>query len=441
MEQLLRQESQRVLGKASDDIQILQSRDQAINRAKSEVDQRIQEYPAIARQFADIDRELKVATDSLTEFLTKREALQIDAAQKEVPWELVSPPTLATDAVTGEPENVSKSVLFNYLALSIFLSLMFGLAAGFLAEGSSNAYHTSNQIKQSLKLTLLGVIPLDTDKPSTQRSWVPKLPFGKRKRRSPSTQAASPVEVTVDELTETNGQSPRLTPAVSLSTSSPFLEAFRSLYKNIRLLRTNTPIRSLTISSAEPGDGKTTVAVNLAQAAAAMGQRVLLVDADLRHPQVHHLLGLSNQSGLSDVITSNVNVKNALQQSPTRENLMILTAGQAAADPTEVLTSGKMRVLMERFQMVFDLVIYDTPPLVGLADSSLVAVQTNGLAMVVRLGKTKRPAIVQALEEVKISSTTVLGVIANGSAEPVTPYGYYYQPSAQSQSGSDPVQV
>lgn len=440
MEQLLRQESQRVLGKAGDDIQILQARNQAINRAKGEVDQKIQAYPALARQFTDLDRELKVATSSLTEFLTKREALQIDAAQKEVPWELVSPPALARD-LTGEPQNVSQSTLPSYLALAVFLSLMMGVGAGFLADGSSNAYHTSNQLKQAIKLALLGSIPFDVEKQHTQQSWLTKLPFMKRKRRM-----AKPIRLDnpVLDALEANGQPMPLTAtaaATSLTASSPFLESFRSLYKNIRLLPISVPIRSLTISSAEPGDGKTTIAVNLAEAAAAMGQRVLLVDADLRHPQVHHVMGLSNQSGLSDVITSNVAVKNAIQQSPTRENLMILTAGLAVVDPTEALTSGKMRVLMERFQMVFDLVIYDTPPLVGLADGSLVAAQTNGLVLVVRLGKTKRPSVAQAIEEVKLSSTILLGMIANGSTEAAMPYGYYYQPKVQSQNGTPPVQV
>ncbi|PSB25592.1 GumC family protein [Stenomitos frigidus] len=444
MEQLLQQESQRVLGKTGDDIQILQARNQAINRAKGEVDQKIQAYPALARQFADLDRELKVATDSLTEFLTKREALQIDAAQKEVPWELVSPPVLASDPLTGEPQNVSQSTLPNYLALAVFLSLMMGIGAGFLADGSSNAYHTSNQLKQAIRLALLGAIPLDAERQHTPQSWLTKLPFMKRKRRVATPhQTGDPAAL--DGLEEIGGMPvyfpSRPALATSLTASSPFLEAFRSLYKNIRLLPLNAPIRSLTISSAEPGDGKTTIAVNLAQAAAAMGQRVLLVDADLRHPQVHHVMGLANQCGLSDVITSNVNVKNALQPFPIRENLMVLTAGLAAVDPTEALTSGKMRVLMERFQMVFDLVIYDTPPLVGLADGSLVAAQTNGLALVVRLGKTKRPSVAQAIEEVKLSSTTLLGLVANGSTEVIMPYGYYYQPRAQPQKGTAPIEL
>lgn len=441
LKRLLEQESQRVLGKATDELALLQARDQAIIRSKNEIDARIRQYPALARQFTDIERELTVATNSLNEFLSKQEALQIDAAQKEVPWELLSPPVLARDA-TGEPLNIASSALLNYIGLAVFVSLAAGIIAGFLADTSSNAYHTAKELRQTSKLPLLGIIPLDADRTAPQQPWFTKLPLLKRKRRQP-THHVTPVvaETSTIDLSEIPTVFHASNPAGLSLGGSPFVEAFRSLYKNICLQRVDASVRSLTISSPEPGDGKTTIAVNLALAAAAMGQRVLLVDADLRHPQVHHQMGLPNQVGLSEIMTTNTNVRTALQQSPMRDNLMVLTAGQTAVDPTETLTSGKMRLLMERFRMVFDLVIYDTPPLVGLADSSLVASQTDGLTLVVRLGKTKRPALHQALEELKISSTAVLGLVANGGKDALVPYAYYHQSKAQSQNGAAPVEV
>ncbi|MBW4691605.1 MAG: polysaccharide biosynthesis tyrosine autokinase [Lyngbya sp. HA4199-MV5] len=441
LKRLLEQESQRVLGKVNDELALLQARDQAISRSKGEVDARIRQYPALARQFTDIERELTVATNSLNEFLAKQEALQIDAAQKEVPWELLSPPTLARDA-TGEPLNVASSALLNYIGVSIFLSLFLGIIAGFLADTSSNAYHTAKDIRQATRLPLLGVIPLDPDRATPQAAWYTKLPLLKRKRHQPTHETAPVLaDPSTLELPEIRAMFSANRQTASSVAATPFVEAFRSLYKNICLQRPDTSVRSLTISSPEPGDGKTTIAVNLALAAAAMGQRVLLVDADLRHPQVHHQMGLPNQLGLSDIMTTNTNVRAALQQSPIRDNLMVLTAGQTAVDPTETLTSGKMRLLMERFRMVFDLVIYDTPPLVGLADSSLVASQTDGLTLVVRLGKTKRPTLNQALEELKISSTMVLGMVANGGQEALVPYAYHYQAREASQNGAAPVEV
>jgi Mrp family chromosome partitioning ATPase len=121
-----------------------------------------------------------------------------------------------------------------------------------------------------------------------------------------------------------------------------------------------------------------------------------------------------------------------LQQLSRGERLTVLTAGQIPVDPVSALSSEKMRLLMERFQMVFDLVIYDTPPLVGLADSSVIANHTDGLAMVVRLGKTKLATIKYALEELKLQSTPILGVIANGSRETISVLNHYnYRPKGE----------
>jgi capsular exopolysaccharide synthesis family protein len=196
--------------------------------------------------------------------------------------------------------------------------------------------------------------------------------------------------------------------------SAFFLESFRSLYTNIRLLSTRQPIHSLVIGSAVPGDGKSTLAIYLAQTAASMGQRVLLVDADLRRPQLHVRLGLPNDRGLSDVITTDLSLNDAIVRSSVEDNLFVLTAGQPTSDSIKLLSSGKMQYLMEQFQAFFDLVIYDTPPLLGLADGNILAANTDGIILVVGLQKTDRSLLTKSLESLKISGASVLGVVANG---------------------------
>ena len=193
-----------------------------------------------------------------------------------------------------------------------------------------------------------------------------------------------------------------------------FLEAFRSLYTNIHLLSAGTAIRSLLVSSAVAGDGKSTVALHLAATAAAVGQRVLLVDADLRCPQLHAKLGLPNVRGLGDAISTDMSLNDAIQRAPNQDNLFVLTAGHIPPDPIKLLSSKKMHYLMEQFQAFFDLVIYDTPPLAGLADTHLIAAHTDATIMVVQIGKTDRSQVRKVLEELKISGASVLGVVANG---------------------------
>ena len=166
-----------------------------------------------------------------------------------------------------------------------------------------------------------------------------------------------------------------------------------------------------------------------------MGWRVLLVDADLRLPKIHTMLGLPNEQGLSNVISTNFPVLDAIQQAPLWDNLFVLTSGQIPPDPIKLLSSKKMHNIMEQLRQEFDFVIYDTPPLLGLADSSLLAPHTAGIMLVVRMGKTDRSVLMQVLDQLKLSRATVLGTVCNGvkrSNNTGSYYNYYYRPRTQS---------
>ena len=169
----------------------------------------------------------------------------------------------------------------------------------------------------------------------------------------------------------------------------------------------------MVVSSAAPGDGKTTTALHLAQAAALMGQRVLLVDANLRLPQLHTRLGLPNRQGLSNLLSQNLNHNDVIQQSPLQDNLFVLTSGQLLPDSIRLLASTRMQHLMMQFQAVFDLVIYDTPHLVGIADANFLADNTDGVLMVVALGQTKLSEAMQVLDGLNSLRLPILGVVAN----------------------------
>jgi capsular exopolysaccharide synthesis family protein len=151
----------------------------------------------------------------------------------------------------------------------------------------------------------------------------------------------------------------------------------------------------------------------LALTSAAIGQRVLLVDANLRNPKIHVKLGLPNLRGLSDTITTDLSLNDAIQRSPIEENLFVLTAGHVPLDPIKVLSSKKRQYLMEQFEAFFDLVIYDTPAIMNYADASIIAGHTDASAVVVSIEKTNRSLAVKALEEFQISGASVLGVVAN----------------------------
>lgn len=383
---------------AANQIQVLQMRQRAIAQAERLLNQQVRQMPVIARQYTDLQRELNVATESLNRFLGVREGLQIEVAQKSLPWEIILKPEVPKFPVSPNNER--------NLILGAIAGLLLGTVVALMVERLDNVFHSPDELKDRTKLPLLGVIPY-----SKQLKEI--MPTVNLADKMPEPEDAVPKKG--------NRRQPQWYKA------SPFLESFRSLHTNIRFLGSDTPIHSIVISSATPGDGKSTVSVHLAQAAAAMGQRVLLVDADLRLPQVHKVLGLDNHIGLSNVIATGCTAKQAIQRLPMWDHLYVLTAGQLPPDPTRLLSSKKMLYLMEQFHAVFDLVIYDTPPVLGLADGQLLAAHTNGVVMVGGLGKTDRSMMMQSLDRLRISNATVLGVVANGVKGYTTQSYYHYQ--------------
>jgi len=374
-------------------IQVLGVRNQVLEQAAKQLNQYSQGLPVILRRYSDLQRELDLTNNTLNGLLAKQQALQLESVgKKEVAWEVIAKPEIPRYK-NGELMAVAPIMPLN-LALGGLAGLLFGMLAAQLAERFNNktVFQTPEDVKHSIRLPLLGVIPA-SDK-------ILRLPPAE----------TSPVDV---------ASSPMPTDA--------FQEAFRSLNANIRLLNVDTPINSCVITSCQVGDGKSTVAVNLARAAAAMGQQVLLVDGDLRRPQVHEMLGLPNWQGLHNVIAEDVDVQQVILRSPRDENLFVLTSGPVPLDPTKVLSSKKMQHLMAALSSHFDLVIYDTAPLLGLADANLLAAHTNGLMLVVGLHQTEREALLLAFEDLKMAGIPLLGMVANNDKGS----RYYYQSYVQ----------
>jgi capsular exopolysaccharide synthesis family protein len=385
---LLRREGLRVARETSSRIQQLETRNKLLTQTLGRLNRDVKQLSLVLRQYNDIQRELEIATENLNQFLSKREGLKIDAAQKELPWRLLTPPP-------EELAPVSISLQKNLL-LGAILGLLLGLGAALASDKLSNLLYTSQEVKEVAKLPILGVIPfervLEKLSPLEERSALINRPD----------RALMPID------RNGNGKSQAFSP------SPAFLEAFRFLYTNIRLLKSNPPIQSLVISSASSEDGKSTIALYLAQTAASMGQRVLLVDIDLRYSSLHERLMLSNQQGVSDILSSEtLDFNHAIQRSPLEDNLYILTSGSIPDDPTRFLASVKMQELMERLQAAFDLVIYKASSLSEFADPYLLANHTNGILLVAGLGKLKRPVLEHALDELRISGTPILGLVAN----------------------------
>ncbi|GAB4542212.1 MAG: polysaccharide biosynthesis tyrosine autokinase [Pleurocapsa sp.] len=398
---------------AANEIEVLKIREQALKSAITQLNDLTEQMPVIARQYTDLQRQLTVATESLNRFLEAEENLQLQGAQQALPWQAIAKPNVEEDPISPNPPR--------NLALGFIGGALLGIGAALLAERLDPVFHSSEELKETVQLPILGSIPIQKDlKPldeeettsEPEKFTLPQLQIGNNTLNFKNSKPKS----------ETNDSKPKWYGA------SPFLEAFRSLNTNIKLLGSDTSIRSIVISSSIPSEGKSTISCHLAQAAAAMGQRVLLLDADLRRPQVHRWIGIENQEGLSNILATGLNVEEAVVRVPQWENLSVITAGDIPPDPTRLLSSQKMQALMEQLKSSrkYDLIIYDTPPILGFADGRILATRTNGVVLVVRIGKTDRTLLKQNIDNLKMSHVPILGLVANQVNRSSSGSYYYY---------------
>jgi len=221
---------------------------------------------------------------------------------------------------------------------------------------------------------------------------------------------------------------------------SPVSEAFRSLRTNLEFSAVDKPLKTILVTGAEVGDGKTTVAVNLASIFAQGGKSVLLVDADLRRPRVHRFLNLQNRVGLTDLFrdTHRIDeVKNIINESHSRSlSMSVITSGSLPPNPAELLGTRKMESILSELAEGVDVVVIDSPPSL-VADAQILAAKVDGVLMVITPGRTHTGAVRSLYEQLNTAGAHILGVVFNRIPRDRAYYygGYsYYSPYHQQNS-------
>lgn len=191
---------------------------------------------------------------------------------------------------------------------------------------------------------------------------------------------------------------------------TPLAESFTTLRTNLQFLDIGRPNRSFVVTSSIQGEGKSTVAVNLAISLRSAGHRVLLIDADLRRPEVADLLGLEGAVGLTDLLTHQVRTPDAIQLWGP-ERLAVLPAGTVPPNPNELLGSVAMRDLLEELHRDYDIILFDAPPLLPVSDAGVLSTMSSGVLLVTGVGKVYKPQLQKAVESLELLEARVFGVV------------------------------
>jgi len=229
---------------------------------------------------------------------------------------------------------------------------------------------------------------------------------------------------TLGAIVHTPQKDGNLTPVTISLPRSPVSESYRALRTNIQFASVDHPIRSMLVTSIGPGEGKTTVASNLGVALAQSGANVILIDADLRKPQLHRRLNLPNRRGLTSLfMQTDIHLDGTVQKTETK-GLYLMTSGNLPPNPAELLASERMDSILERMKNHADIVVVDTPPVLAVTDSVVLGKRVDGVLLVIRAGQTKIAAAQQTVNQLRRLNVNILGVVINDI--PTRGSRYYY---------------
>lgn len=294
----------------------------------------------------------------------------------------------ALPAVNPTLRPVSTIVFINTLFF-----LLGGIVVAFLVESLDTGLHDVHQIESVMGMPSLAIIP-------------------RARRSSPEQLAAmSTVQRNLDVLSQPKSQ---------------FTEAFRALRTSLLLTMTGKPPRFILFTSATPSEGKTTTASNLACILSQGDAHVLLIDADLRRPNVHHRFGLTGKLGLTSVLAGAATLQESLQRVPELPNLDILPSGPVPPFPSEMLSSETMRALLEKLGAMYNYVIIDSPPILSVTDGIILSRFADAVLLVVRHGKSNRNVMRRTRDLLVRSGAPTAGLVLN-AVDHNSPdyYGYY----------------
>ncbi|MBO8131556.1 MAG: polysaccharide biosynthesis tyrosine autokinase [Candidatus Marinimicrobia bacterium] len=346
--------------------------------------------PEKSLMYARLDRERQVNDKLYMLLKTKYQESRITEASKMSNVRIVDPAI--------PPEKPVKPNKKLNLILGLLVGVFLGVGFAFVREYFDRSIKTAEEL-QNYGLSAIGIVPeIDV------RTALDKFQKVSQDYES--------------------GESLKARLVTHYDPKSSVAESYRTLRTNIQFSSPDKPVQTMIVSSSGPGEGKSTTAANLAITFANLGRKTILIDSDLRKPILHKVFGISKEPGIAHAILDMVPLNNVISETEI-DNLYLVPCGETPPNPSELLASNRMLVILEELKKTYDIIIFDTPPVIAVTDATVLAKITDGIVLVVRANKTDSAALQRTMELLSHVNCNVIGAVLN-EVSVSAGYGSYY---------------
>lgn len=414
IETLIAEKVAQAKGSASAEFQTARRQERALEAELTGMKGEAMDQSSAAVEYTNLKVEVETRRELLDELLRKQSETEVTVRLQDTRDSNIK--IIDRALVPGGP---FRPALRKDITYGLFLGLLLGIGCALLIEFLDRSIKTPEEVERRIGLPTLAVIPDVNDTGRKYgygygRSYGYGLEPAVSESGAAGTKARPRRGSAAAWLEKKKGGSPEVSGQIELvpheRPRTPISEAYRSL-RTALLLSSTEELKVLAVTSAEAGEGKTTTATNLAVVMAQLGRQVLLVDADLRKPRLHQVFRLSNRTGLVNCLTTGADAD--VFQRTEVPNLWLIPSGPIPPNPSELLASDRMREWTRQQRARFDVVIFDTPPVLAVTDATLVGVLVDGVVLTLRTGKVTREDVRACRDRLRLADIRILGVVLN----------------------------
>ncbi len=384
------------------------SRSKVLYEQKELINKTFLQQPLLIQRFDALTQELFLARENVASLNSTRENFKFELGQETIPWKILSPSQV--DDIPISPK------ILNNLIQGLVAGIILGMVAALLRDRFDYVYFSPSEVTDELGVPLLSHIPYIElfegvrEEKKSIISLINKL--GKDNDEKDNDEK--------DNDEKDNDEKDLKGKEKKEYQRFFYQESFRNLFTSLRYLNAEKKLKTIVLTSSIPAEGKSLMSILFAKTLSELGERVLLVDCDLRKPQLDGRLGMNNINGMSNIlINPESKWEDAVQKVKGHKNWSVITAGRKAPDPTRLLSSIRMKSICDSIKKSdeYDFIILDSPPILGVSDASLISENTDGLILLATIGFVKRNLPKESINRLKSSKANVLGVITNSKRE------------------------